>query len=450
VTDPALSARISAEILARCESLGFALVGICSAAPSTQSDNFTRWLAEGKHGSMDYLTEHVPVRLDVRRLMATSKYEQGDTRSIIMVADQYATRNTADDAPLTPGQGRIARYARGKNYHDVIKRRLHTLADELRLRYPGSKFCSFVDTAPVLERELAARVGMGWIGKHTLLIHPRRGSYLLLGGIATSLELAEARVRRAGENPTAPALEALSLEPDRCGTCTRCIDACPTKAISPYSVDASRCISYLTIERRLPIAPEFHQPIGDWIAGCDICQEVCPHNSPRLATPGKPPHSPPVTPTASALQSRARGPGGTGVPPVPNGPEFTHTQDASAAENAIARAENARQQHLGEVHPDYAPRTDSFPALDVLNWTEEDRRRAFMQSPLKRISLPMIRRNAIIVLANDPITRQNPEIQALLHQIAADPREDDVVRSTAQQTLNRLNPPESPAPAATH
>ena len=160
-------------------------------------------------------------------------------------------------------QGRIARYALGDDYHEIIKDRLHVLADWLRQIAPDAQTRAAVDTAPVLERELAGLAGIGWVGKNTCVIHPRVGSWLLLGQIITTLSL-------SADEPM----------PDHCGTCTRCIDACPTDAITqPYQLDASRCISYLTIEHRGEIPTEFHGPIGDWLYGCDICQDVCPHNS---------------------------------------------------------------------------------------------------------------------------------------------------------------------------
>jgi epoxyqueuosine reductase len=159
--------------------------------------------------------------------------------------------------------GRVARYARGLDYHKHLKRRLHDLADWLR-QETGEETRACVDTAPVLEREWAARAGVGWQGKNTLAIHTRRGSYLLLGEIITTAELA----------PDSPAV-------DRCGTCTRCLDACPTDALRPYEMDPRRCISYWTIEHRGPLASipdDIRRGTGDWLFGCDICQEVCPWN----------------------------------------------------------------------------------------------------------------------------------------------------------------------------
>ena len=269
---------------------------------------------------MAWLARDPETRLDPRRLVPGA-------RSIIMVADLCAARG-AETTPAPPGHGRIARYARGDDYHVVIKRRLHALCDDLRARHPEERFRACVDTAPIMEREHAARAGLGWIGKHTLLIHPSLGSHLLLGAVVTTLEIIPPETQRE--------------TPDHCGSCTRCIDACPTGAITPYSVDASRCIAYLTIERREEIAPDLAAKIGDRLFGCDVCQDVCPHNSPR--------------------------PGRAGDTP--------------------------------EAHPAYAPRVASLPITEVARWTAEDRARALKGTAMKRATLDMWRRNAEIAAAN--------------------------------------------------
>lgn len=313
----AAAQRRAQDVLERCRGLGFAAAGVCAAEPSRFSEQFRAWLARGEHGSMGYMAGNVEVRLDVRLLL-------DGARSVVMVADQYALRGDVADERRA-GFGRVARYARGDDYHEAIKKRLHALCDELGVMYPCEQFRSFVDTAPVLERELAARCGIGWQGKHTLIISPVLGSYLLLGGVVTTMEMAAP----AGQSPAM----------DHCGTCTRCIDACPTQAIRPYSVDAARCISYLTIEHRGEIEPEFHRLMGDWIFGCDVCQEVCPHNS-------------------------------------------------------------ARNEQRGSVHPAYEPKRTGFDLLEVLGWAEEDRRAAFRGSSMKRAKLEMMKRNAAIARAN--------------------------------------------------
>ena len=262
-------------------------------------------------------------------------------------------------------RGRVARYARGDDYHKVMKRRLHAMADVLLEAFPGERFRAFVDTAPVLEREHAVRAGLGWVGKHTLVIDPKLGSYTLLGGLLTTMELDPPPMQR--------------VEPDHCGSCTRCIDACPTEAITPYSVDARRCVSYLTIERREAIDEAFFAGIGDWLAGCDICQEVCPHNSPRP------------------------------------GPQ------------------------RDEPHAAYEPRRTGFDLLDVLGWDESARREAFTKSALKRLTLPMMKRNALIVAGNQLAVRDYVELHARIEAIAGDDDEDEMVRTTAAAVLSRLN-----------
>ncbi|MEO1009352.1 MAG: tRNA epoxyqueuosine(34) reductase QueG [Planctomycetota bacterium] len=355
--DPAARSR---SVLRRCEAMGFALAGIARPGPIRHPTFFEGWLEDGKHGSMAYLAEHADLRADPRGMLE-------GCRSVVMVADQYATRGDRDER-LPPTHGRIARYARGRDYHRVIKKRLHALCDELAAAHPRGRFRAFVDTAPVHERDLAVAAGLGWTGKHTLLIHPERGSWLLLGGVLTSLDLEPA------DGPVA----------DHCGTCTRCIDACPTGAITPYSVDARRCISYLTIERRHAIPAEFEPAIGDWLFGCDVCQEVCPHNSPR--------------------------------------------RHATAGPN-----------------PAYASERDSFDLLDVLGWTEADRRSAFTRSAMKRATLGMMRRNAVIAAGNrlaelDGASPAAEALAAALEALRDDPREDAELRSIAARSLKRHPP----------
>lgn len=375
---PDTSIELSRTVIALARERGFADAGVTPVAPSAWSDELRRWLAAGKHGSMAYLADHVAERLDPSKAIPGA-------RALIMVADQYASRGRGDEAP-TPGSGRIARYARGRDYHEVAKRRLHELCDGLRGAFPGELFRAFVDTAPVLEREHAARAGLGWVGKHTLLIHPRRGSYFFLGGIATSLSLPEIPDRGAMD--------------DHCGTCTRCIDACPTRAITPYSLDASRCISYLTIEHRGAIGPEFHAAMNDWIFGCDVCQDVCPHNSARGARP----------PSAETLAPRA----GQGVP------------------------ERGEDTHGGVIRSEYRESRRSLPLLEVLGWDADDRSRALSGSAMKRATLSMLRRNAIIAAANTLGEHDRAAFMARLQDVVGDDSEDAMVRETAAQTLARL------------
>jgi epoxyqueuosine reductase len=348
------------EIVQACLAMGFARAGVCAARPSDRADDLRRWLAAGKHGTMEWMEEWVEQRTDIRRLI-----DGVEVRSVIVVSDQYAAAGPQEQGD-GGGEvvGRIARYARGRDYHDVIRKRLHQLCDRLRALHPGEQFRAFVDTAPVMEREHAARAGLGFIGKHTLLIDPARGSWLLLGGVATTMSL----------SPTA------EREPEpHCGTCTRCIDACPTGAITPYAVDARRCISYLTIEHDGAIDPAMHAGIGSWLFGCDICQEVCPFNG------------------------------------------------ASAAE----------RPGRNRVHPLYRPREGlrggGLAVSEVLGWRPEDRRVRLTVSAGKRASLEMLRRNAVIVAGNS----NDAALHARVADLAANEDEPALVRETARVVSRR-------------
>ncbi|MGB7157737.1 MAG: tRNA epoxyqueuosine(34) reductase QueG [Tepidisphaeraceae bacterium] len=248
--------QLAAEVKRRAKELGFDLVGITDARPSAYRDYLRNWLDDGQAGTMDYLAERFDERTDPAVVLPGA-------RSVICVALNYHV--PLDDVPAEEraNHGRVARYALGKDYHDPLKHRLYALADWLRDIVPGARTKTGVDTAPLMEKELAARAGIGWQGKNTCVINPQIGSWLLLGEIITTVDL--------------PLDEPVI---DRCGTCTRCIDACPTGAITgPYQLDARRCISYLTIEHKGPIAAELAAKMGDWIYGCDVCQDVCPFNA---------------------------------------------------------------------------------------------------------------------------------------------------------------------------
>ena len=271
----------------RALELGFDRVAVGAAAPPPHGAAFERWLDAGYAGDMNYLGRGRVARLDPGRLLP-------GWRSVVAVALNYAPR--ADD----PAWRGVARYARGRDYHRVIRPRLHALKDALR-NAGGADVRSraSVDTSAVLERSLAASAGLGWIGKNTNLIAPELGSYFFIGIVLTTAEL----------TPDAAV-------PDRCGTCTACLDACPTGAfVAPYTLDARRCISYLTIEHRGEIDASLHAGIGGWLFGCDVCQEVCPWNrhapparDPALAA-GQPPGPPEtlVAMTEEAFRERFRG-----------------------------------------------------------------------------------------------------------------------------------------------
>ncbi len=233
---------------------GFDQVGIAAAGRSAHADYARRWFTEGRAGEMAYLQRRMDARLDARRYLPGA-------RSVVVAALNY--HQPEPPAPDDRPRGRIARYAWGNDYHELIKTRLWQVIDIARQRLDQpfeARPC--VDTAPLLERELAMQAGLGWIGKNTLVLNSTLGSYFFLGEIVTTLEL----------TPDAPAA-------DHCGSCTRCLEACPTAAFpQAYQMDATRCISYHTIELRQAIPTEFHSAIGEWVFGCDLCQEVCPFN----------------------------------------------------------------------------------------------------------------------------------------------------------------------------
>jgi epoxyqueuosine reductase len=246
--------------------LGFELAGI---APATESDGFDRlrdWLAHGFAGTMEYMQRHGDARRHPASILP-------DVRSVIMVAMNYrpdgepGASATGGNSPVAdaPGSpiGRISRYARGMDYHDVLRVRLNRLFDWLRQERPDCLGRGVVDTAPLLERDFARRAGLGWFGKNTMLLNKRLGSYFFIGAVLTNLELAYDPPHTAAH----------------CGTCTACLDACPTNAfVAPGLLDARRCISYLTIEHRGDIPEELRSGLGNWLFGCDVCQEVCPWN----------------------------------------------------------------------------------------------------------------------------------------------------------------------------
>ena len=275
-----MSATLKQAIQDEARRLGFILAGVTTPDPPLHLSAFEDWLTQGRHASMDYLADDRSRarRADPRLLLPGCK-------SILMLAIPYSSplppnisekkkspkKNTSAPEIMGKGKGRgrVAAYAWGTDYHRILPERMKALVAfiEKQVGQPVSNRW-YTDTGPILERDLAQRAGMGWIGKNTCLINPKHGSYILLAEIFLDLEL----------EPDLP------FTSDQCGTCTRCIGACPTECILPdRTIDAGRCISYLTIELKEDILPELRPLAGDWVFGCDICQMVCPWN--RFAAP---------------------------------------------------------------------------------------------------------------------------------------------------------------------
>ncbi len=307
---------------------GFDRAGIARLGPSDHAQAFRAWLGRGDHAGMSYLEGRRDERLDPTRIL-------DGARSVLCVALQYHPAARADEPP--GGMlDHVARYARGRDYHDTMKQRLERLAERIREALPGVATRVYVDTGPVLERELAARAGIGSFGKNTNLLHPEAGSWFLLGELFLTLELESA-------TPVA----------ELCGSCSRCLEACPTGALTgPYRLDANRCISYWTIEHRgwLPVAAR--TMIDDWLFGCDVCQEVCPLND---------------SPEPAAA------------------PEFA--ADARRASLSLA---------------------------DLLELARADYLELFRGSPMKRARLEGLQRNAAVVLGNSGSRRAVPPLAGAL------------------------------------
>lgn len=313
--------QLAAQIKQQGRSLGFDLVGIASAELSKYQAYFRQWLDQGQAGTMQWLAARFAERVEPGAYMPGA-------RSVICVAVNYHS-STEHSSGGNEESGRLARYALGDDYHEVIKARLHRLADWIRALAPEAQTRCAVDTAPVMEKELAARAGIGWLGKNTCIINDSIGSWVLLGEILTTLDLPADQ----------PAI-------DRCGTCRRCIDACPTQAITaPYQLDARKCISYLNIEHRDELTPGDQSKLGQWLFGCDICQEVCPWN---------------------------------GEAPITSDPAF-------------------------------APRFEqaSIDLEQVLSWSQDDYASRLRGSAMKRVKLPILQRNARIVRSNQAAGKEN-------------------------------------------
>jgi epoxyqueuosine reductase len=331
---------------AQAYGLGFDLAGITTLGPAETAPAFERWIGAGRHGEMAYLARGAEKRRDTRRPVEGAV-------SALVVGMSYGGAEPA---------GPVARYARGLDYHDVMVERLRELQRWLGAQV-GREVAgrAYVDTGPVLERDLARRAGLGWFGKNTMLVSPGRGSFFFLGCLLVDLELA----------PDAP------FEADRCGTCTRCLDACPTGALTaPREMDATRCVSYLTIELKGAIPEELRGPMGGLLYGCDVCQDCCPWNV-RFSS---------VLPDESPYATR----------------------EALAGKDARTLAR------------------------EILGMTQDEFSRAFSKSPMKRAKLRGLKRNAAVVLGNVGTAEDVDALTGALDD------EEPLVREHAAWALARL------------
>ncbi|HVA16752.1 MAG TPA: tRNA epoxyqueuosine(34) reductase QueG [Candidatus Dormibacteraeota bacterium] len=349
--------------------IGFELCGVAPAEEFEELRRLPEWLERGYAGEMRYLH-------DARR--ASAENVLPGTRSVIVCALNYnaafpystaadATAAPVDKADARKSRGWISRYAWGDDYHDVMKSKLEELLAWMRAEV-GDAFQAraYVDTGPVLERVAAKYAGLGWLAKNTCLINQQLGSWLFLGVILTDLELAPSLPH--GEPPPA----------DMCGSCRRCIDACPTEAIvAPYVLDARRCIAYLTIELRSSIPQEFRPAIGNMVFGCDICQDVCPWN--RKA---------PATQIAEFVPRRITANNSATIP----------NQDSAPSEKTNGSL--------------FAPALDWLVSLD-----EEEFRKVFRGSPVKRTKWRGLIRNVCVALGNSRITPDNPAYGPIIQRL---------------------------------
>ena len=382
---------------AQAKELGFDLCGVVSSGRFPELERTEEWLGRGFAGEMKYLS-------DPRRYSPAGPFP--GMRSVIVCALNYNTDlSRSTDVTHLPDDGEprgwISRYAWGDDYHDVLREKLRELAAALHEHF-AEPFQArvYADTGPLQERIFAKYAGLGWLGKNTLLLNQHLGSWIFLGAILTTLDLA-------------PTLEDNVLPPpDLCGSCRRCLDACPTQAfVEPYVMDARRCISYLTIELRGPIPGEFRESIGNHVFGCDICQDVCPWNRRAPATP------------LEAFRPRTF-PAALESVPSPNG-----------------QLENLEFSGPGQPETSDSPEESLFlPRLEWLAAMDEaEFRRLFRSSAIKRTKWRGSVRNACIALGNSelhPGTIVHHRIRELLRRLSASA--DAVIAESALWALSRI------------
>jgi epoxyqueuosine reductase len=373
-------------IVRRAKAEGFDLCGVVPAEKFPELAHMSEWLDRGYAGEMNYLTD--PRRSDLGSVLA-------GVRSVIVCALNYNTAkpySTVLAAHAREGEPRgwISRYAWGQDYHQVLREKLESVVTAMRKQFAEPfEARLYADTGPVQERVLAKYAGLGWVGKNTLVLNQGLGSFFFLGVILTTLDLV----------PTLAADE--TLPPDLCGTCRRCIDACPTDAlVEPYVMDARRCISYLTIELRGSIPEELREPMGWHVFGCDICQDVCPWNR--------------RTPVTKALEFQARA--FTGEEELPD--QSVHPLDG----------EGTQEEAL------FLPRLEWLAGM-----SEEEFRRFSRGSPIKRAKWRGLVRNACIALGNSslhPGTAERGRVVALLERLSALP--ESSIAESARWALSRI------------
>ena len=374
-------------IAQRAKTLGFDLCGVVRAEKFPELRRTEEWLARGYAGEMSYLTDRR--RSDPQTVMP-------ELRSVIVCALNYnsAAPHSTDipEASDLGPHGWISRYAWGDDYHEVLQEKLRALASALSERFPQPfEARIYSDTGPINERVFARHAGLGWIGKNTLLLNSKLGSWFFLGAVLTTLDLP----------PTLSPAE--SPPPDLCGSCTRCIDACPTEAlVEPYLMDSRLCIAYLTIELRGSIPENLREPMGRHVFGCDICQDVCPWN--RRA---------PIT-QADEFQPRSfpRGSGGNG----------------GSTERSAGGLDEPQQESL------FQPKLEWLAAM-----SEEEFRAFFRGSPIKRTKWRGMIRNACIALGNSAPARdsvQYQRIRELLTKLSSSP--EPLISESAQWALSRI------------
>jgi epoxyqueuosine reductase len=387
----------------RATQLGFAMAGVARAEKFPELANQQEWLTRGYAGEMKYLS-------DARR--SDPQAALPGVRSVIVCALTYNTEHARtaqalaelrDESETSGPGGWISRYAWGDDYHEVLREKLELMLDELRAQHPQPfEARIYADTGPINERVLAKHAGLGWLGKNTLLLNERIGSFFFLGVILTTLDLP-------------PTLGPSDLPPaDRCGTCRKCIDACPTDAlIEPYVMDARSCISYLTIELRGAIPEELREPIGQHIFGCDICQDVCPWNR----------HA-----------------------PVTYVKEFQPRLFAHATAPAAASAEGTEFSRSGKNGASretlFSPRLEWLASLSQSEFTE-----MFRGSPIKRTKWQGLIRNVCVALGNSKLQGDlaaSERVSSLLTRLAASA--DPVISLSAQWAISRIQANEASTP----